>query len=375
MKFLVVAITFMLSFTLKAADIVYSDASFKDAPLEHAHQMNEFFKDQGYVVLADAQHGIPSLGINQVYFKDEGVFVMVKYGIQGEFALNEVVQTPDGAYLVHDQVGDNKFFLYFYGVNEHAVNFTLSTMKEKLTSYKMPSLKSLLIPEAHASADCGSPAVVEQMSDFANLSGKMVWDFAKNCVTGLGQGAWSSTGGKVAGTMSNIWNAVRHPINTIDSIGRSVYNFTVGLGRFIKGMVTDPRGTMSRIGQSAGNSWNGLVDLASTMTTAMKIQFICSFIGSLGVDAAIALFTGGGGAARLAARLASIANKFNLIAKTLKIISKLNASARAAHGFTSQKMKNLMNKLMRGTIPNADLLHLDAIQDKSFSIKALACYI
>lgn len=375
MKFLVLAITFMLSTTLFANEIIYTDASFKDAPLEHAHKLNEFFKDEGFVVLADPQHGVPSLGINQVYFKDEGVFVMVKYGIQGDFPLNEVVQTPDGAFLVHDQIGDNKFFLYFRGINEHSVRLTLSTMKDKLVTYKMPSLKSLIIPEAHASADCGSPAVVEQMTDFNNLSGKMVWDFAKNCVTGLGQGAWSSTGGKVTSTLSNVWNAVRHPIQTVDSIGRSVYNFTVGLARFIKGMVTDPRGTMSRIGQSAGNAWNGLVDLATTMTTAMKIQFICSFIGSLGVDAAIALFTGGGGAARLAAKLAGIANKFNLIANTLKVISKMNATARAAHGFTSQKMKNLMNKLMRGVIPDVDLSHLNKIQDKSFSIKALACYI
>lgn len=360
--------------TLFASDIVYTDATFKDAPLEHAHQMNEFFKDDGWVVLADAQHGVPTLGINQVYFKDEGVFVMVKYGIVGEFALNEIVQTPEGAFLVHDQIGDNKFFLYFQGVNEHAVRLTLAMMKEKLTTYKMPSFKSLLIPEAHAN-DCGAPTMVEQMTDFTHLSGKMVWDFAKNCVSGLGQGAYNSTAGAVTDTLSNIWGAVRHPIATIDSVGRNIYNFTVGLAGFVKGMVTDPRGTMTKIGRGAGAAWNNLIDLAATMPTSMKIQFICSFIGSLGVDAAIALFTGGGGAARVGAKLALMAHKFTLLAKTMEMITKLSASARAAHGLTSQKIKTLMTRLMRGNIPDADLRHLEGIEDKAFSIKALACYI
>lgn len=375
MNFLVLIISIFFSITLFAGEIVYTDATFKSAPLEHAHQMNEFFKDEGYVVLADAQHGVPTLGINQVYFKDEGEFVMVKYGIVGEFALGEIVQTPEGAYLVHEQVGDNKFFLYFQGINEHAVRLTLAMMKEKLTTYKMPSLKSILfVPEAQAN-DCGAPAMVEQMTDFNHLSGKMVWDFAKNCVSGLGQGAWASTGGAISEGLSNVWQAVRHPIDTIDSVGRSVYNFTVGLSRFVKGMVTDPRGTMTKIGRGAGAAWNNLIDLAATMPTSMKIQFICSFIGSLGVDAAIALFTGGSGAARLAVKLTMMAHKFTLLAKTMEIITKLSASARAAHGLTSQKIKTLMSRLMRGNIPDADLLHLEAIEDKAFSIKALACYI
>jgi hypothetical protein len=375
MTFLWLILSTLLSFSVMAEDIVYTDATFKPTPIEYAHKMNQFFKEEGFVVLANDQHGIPSLGVNQVYFKDEGVFVMVKYGIEGEFALNQIVQTPENAFLVHDQVGNNKYFLYFQGMNEHAVKFMLTTMKEKVASYKAPSFSSYLIPEAHASMDCGAPQVVEQMTDFQHLSGKMVWDFAKNCVTGLGQGAWSSTGGAVADTLSNVWSAVRHPIDTADRIGKSVYNFTVGIAKFVKGIVTDPRGTMMSIGRGVGEVWNSLVDTVTNMSTSMKIQFICSFIGSMGVDAAIAMFTSGGGAARFAIKLAAMAKKFSMIAKTMALLSKLSGSAKAALGLSTAKIKNLMNRLMNNSLPDADLIHLEKMGDKDLSLRTLACYI
>lgn len=366
-----------LSLTVSAQEIVYTDASFKMSPLEHSHKLNEFFKEEGFVALADSQHGIPSLGINQVYFKEEGEFVMVKYGLEGDFPLQQIIKTPDGAYMIHDKVGSNKFFMYFRGINEYAVKLTLSKIKNKIVTYSLPSFSSFFIPEAHAQQDCGSPQLIAQMTDFANLSGTMVWNFARNCVSGLGQGAWASTGGAVSSTISSVWNAVTNPVETADRIGRSVYNFTVGLARFIRGVVTDPRGTIQRLGASAGNAWNGMVDTVSSMTTAMKIQFICSFIGSLGVDAAIALFTGGAGAARLGARLAQIAGRFALISRTMSLLAGLSGSARAALGMTSAKMRNLMNRLMSGQVRNGDLRALEDLgrADRDLSIRTLACYI
>lgn len=217
--------------------------------------------------------------------------------------------------------------------------------------------------------------MVEQMTDFNHLSGKMVWDFAKNCVSGLGQGAWASTGGAVMDTATSIWNVVRHPIDTIDKVGRSVYNFTVGIAKFVKGVVTDPRATMMKIGHGAGEVWNSLVNTVTNMSTAMKIQFICSFIGSMGVDAAIAMFTGGGGAARFAVKLAAIARKFSMLSKTMDLLSKINGATKAALGLSTAKIKNLMTRLMNNSLPDADLLHLESMRDKDLSLRTLACYI
>lgn len=376
MSILPAIIALLISFSLKAEDIVYTDASFQSAPLEHAHKLNQFFTDEGYNVVADAIHGIPSLGINQVYFKDEDQFVMVKYGIKGEFPYNQIIPTPEG-FLVHEKTGDQSYFLYFSGMNEHAVKLVLSQMKDKVSSYKMPSLRSLIIPEAHASNDCGSPQLVRQMSDFANLSATMVWSFAKNCVSGLGAGAWGQTGGTVTSSMSSLWNAVKHPIDTVDRVARSVRSFTVGLANFTKGLITNPSGTMQKIGAHVGGAWEEMTDVVSTMSTDLKVQFVCSMIGALGVDAAIVLFTSGAASGKIAITLASMARKFTLISKTMSVLSKMSVATRAKLGMTPEKLKRLMNKLMSNRIPNGDLNHLDALTRISakLSMRTLSCYI
>ncbi|WP_408095640.1 hypothetical protein ACJVC5_11400 [Peredibacter sp. HCB2-198] len=376
MTLVLAILSLVFSFTTWAQDISYTDASFKGAPLEHAHKLNEFFKDEGFIPLADSQFGIPSLGINQVYFADAGKFVMVKYGIEGEFPLKQIITTPEG-YLVHDKIGDNKFFLYFRGINQEAVKLTLIRMQNKISQYTFPSIKSVFIPEARAQADCGSPALVQQMTDFANLSGTMVWNFAKNCVSGLGEGAWAASGGAIASGLSSLWEAVKHPIETVDKIGNAVERFTVGLANFTKGLVTDPRGTLTKMGAKVGGAWDEMVDVVTNMSTDMKIQFICSFIGSLGVDAAIAFFTAGVASGKIAISLGLMAKRFSAVAKTMGLISKLSIAARAQLGMTADKMKNFMDKLMHNKIPEGDLKHLDNLTtaDKDFSVKVVACYM
>lgn len=376
MTLVLAILSLLFSFTLWAQEVTYSDATFKGAPLEHAHKLNEFFKDEGYVPLADSQFGIPSLGINQVYFADAGKFVMVKYGIEGEFPLKQIIETPEG-YLVHDKVGNNNFFLYFRGINQEAVKLTLLRMQDKISKYSFPSVKSIFIPEARAEADCGTPVLVQQMTDFANLSGTMVWNFAKNCVSGLGEGAWAASGGAIASGISSLWEAVKHPIDTIDKVGNAVETFTVGVANFTKGLINDPRGTLTKMGAKVGGAWDEMVDVVTNMSTDMKVQFICSFIGSLGVDAAIAFFTAGAASGKIAVSLALLAKRFSSVAKTMGLLSKLSVAARAKLGMSADKMKEFMNKLMHNKIPEGDLKHFDDLTtaDKDLSVKVVACYM
>lgn len=370
----------LLSFSLTAfcPDITYSDAEFKPSPVEHAHRMDSFFRDEGFIPLADPVFGIPSLGINQVYIKDEGQFVMVKYGISGEFSLNEWVDMQEEGQLIHQKTGDNKYFLQFRGINIHAAKLLVHKMDLKLTSYKLPSLRSVLIQEAHAD-DCPTvgAATVAQMADFNNLTASMVWNFARSCATGLGQGAWNSTGGAVASGISSLWTAVTQPVETIRNVSNSVYNFTVGLGRFVRGMVTNPRATMAQAGARVGGAWNDMVDVVSGMSTDLKIQFICNLLGSLGVDAAIVFFTAGAGSVRLAATLAAMARRFTMIGRVWGVISRMSVAGRAALGFSADKLKRLMERLMAGDIPEDDLrLFEDTISaDQNLGLRAFACAI
>lgn len=371
---------FLISFTVTvfAGEITYTDAEFKASPVDHARRMDAFFQDEGYVPLADPSHGIPSLGINQVYIKDEGQFIMVKYGITGEFALNEWIDMQEEGHLVHQKTGDNKYFLQFRGINLHAAKLLVHRMESKLTSYVLPSLRSVLIQEAHAD-DCPTvgAATVAQMADFNNLTASMVWNFARSCATGLGQGAWNSTGGAVASGISSLWTAVTRPVETIRNVSNSVYNFTVGLGRFVRGIVTNPRATMAQAGARVGGAWNQMVDVVSGMSTDLKIQFICNLLGSLGVDAAIVFFTAGAGSVRLAATLGAMARRFAMIGRVWGVISRMSVAGRAALGFSADKLKRLMERLMAGDIPEDDLrLFEDTIQaDRNLGLRAFACTI
>ncbi len=367
----------ILSLNAYSIDIKYTDATFKASPIEHAMKLDMFFKDEGYIPLAEGAHGIPSLGINQVYTRDDGQFVMVKYGIVGEFPINKWIDTGKGR-LIHQKTGGNKFFLYFHNVNEISAKLIVDRMRDKISSYRIPSFKSILIQEAHAQ-DCAviGAATVAQMQDFSNLSATMIWNFAKSCATGLGQGAWNSTGGAVVGAVSSIWSAVTHPIDTINSVASSVYNFTIGLGRFVRGIITDPRGTMMRAGRAVGGAWTQMVDAVSSMSTDLKIQFVCNLLASLGVDAAIAFFTAGAAAPRLALSMANMARRFGMIGRILIQISRMGARARALVGFNGDKVKRLMQRVMAGTIDEGDLRHLDDIAqaDQNLALGALSCML
>lgn len=367
--------TFFFLITVQAQDVVYTDASFKASPLEHAQKLNQFFSEEGFLTLAQDEYGIPSLGINQVYSKTDDQFVMVKYGMKGEFPLQKLIQTPEG-FLFHDKVGENNFFLYFRGMNENAIQLLLSRMKNKISFYRLP-FKSLIISEAHADEDCGSPEFIPQMMDFSNVSANAAWNFARNCASGLGAGAWGQTGGAIEAKAKNFWEAVSNPIETADRVGQKVLAFQTGLSNFVKGLITNPRGTMNRIGAQVGGAWNSMVQVVTTMPVDLKIQFACSFIGAIGIDAAIALFTAGVATGKIAITLASLAKRFALVGKVFGVLSKISNVARASVGITEEKMKTLMNRLMKGDLPDADLRHLDDLStvDKDLSMRTLACYI
>lgn len=372
---LITALSLFLSFTVTAQTFTYTEATFTASPIEHASKMDQFFTDEGFTALADPLHGIPSLGVNQVYFNEEGQFAMVKYGVKGTFPFDQLIETPEGMVL-HDRTSETNYLIYFRNMNEHRAKFLHAKMKNKLTSYSMPSLKNLFIPEARAEADCGTPQIVSQMTDFANLSGAMVWNFARRCVSGLGAGAYGQ-GASIVNGLGSLWNAVSNPIDTLDRVGRAAYNFTVGLGNFVKGLVTNPRGTMQRIGAGVGNAWNNMVNLVTAMSTDMKIQFICSFLGALGVDAAISLFTAGAASSRLAVKLTQMARRFSVVSRTMGLLSRLSTRTRARLGMTSSKIKDLMNEMMTGRKSLTDLRQLDQLTtvDRDFSLRTLACYL
>lgn len=331
--------------------------------------MDLFFESEGYVPVASPTHGIPSIGLNQIYMRDEGEFIMVKYGVQGDFPLRELITTPKG-FLLHDSVGDKKFFLYFRGLNQHAAKLILNRMQEKLSSFKLPSI----IPKAYAEDDCGVPSsTLSQISDFTAMSAAATWKFGKSCFSGMGAGVWDST----VGRSERIWENLKHPIDTIEKVGDSVSSFTLGLAKFMKGMVTDTSGTLSKVGASLGGAWSNMVDVVAPMPWEMKTQFACTLLGAIGVDAALMLLTAGVASPKLALTLTNMAQRFVMTQKIFEALSRMEAGARTAAGFTNEKMKRLMQKLMDGSVDEKDLKHFNDVAhaDKDLGLVGLACYI
>ena len=130
MKFLYL-ITMFFSFSCLAIDLSYRSYDMSATPMKLAEVHKQEFQDNGFHALADASHGIPSMGINQVYFKTETQFVLVKYGIEGSVPLDQIIPTPTG-FMVHKKDQNQIYMMYFRGFQLAYVHQMLNRLNQKV---------------------------------------------------------------------------------------------------------------------------------------------------------------------------------------------------------------------------------------------------
>lgn len=373
---LILFFLFMFSYTVQAESLSYKTIEMSATPIGVAEQFGLIFNQLGYHSLAEDQHGIPSLGINQVYFKDADLFVMVKYGVEGKFPLDEIIHTPNG-FMVHKKEKNQVFMMYFQGLEIEGVKFLLNKLTQKVSNYKV--LQNFLIPSAQAS-DCtgatGAP-ILNQSGQLSGISAAAAWNSLKSCMTGVGEGVADSTVGVVTGIADELWAFAKSPIDYTTAVAKKVQTFLTKTATFIKQLVTNPNEAFANVGKGIENTWTSVKQTVTSMSTQMKINFVCNFIGAIGVDAAIAFFTGGAGSGKIALTMAKLAKKFEMVAKVMKLLSKLNSTLLSKLQLSGHKLEKFMKGLFNGKIPDGDLIHLNemAHMDGDFSLRTLSCYL
>lgn len=360
---------------LAFAGLSYKDYELKPAPQSYAQELEHKFQESGFYSLVQLTHGIPSLGLNQVFFKSEDQFVMVKYGVEGTFPLDEIITTPKG-FIVHQSGADQKFMLYFRGFTLDGVKVMLNRLKRKVSRSSV--FDNLLIPSAQADA-CGAfgAPVVPQAGEMKSISAGAAWESLKSCMSGLGEGVYGSTVGVVKGVASEIMDFLSGPIDYVEKVADKVELFLVKTAKFIKGLITNPAATLKSIGKGLGKTWDTVSDTVTNMSTEMKINFVCSFIGVLGVDAAITFLTGGGGASKVLLTIEKLAAKFTKMAKVLRLLSKVSSQTLNRLKLSGDKMEKFMKGLFHNKFPDEDLAHLDDLthMGDELSLRTLSCYV
>jgi hypothetical protein len=97
---------------------------------------------------------------------------------------------------------------------------------------------------------------------------------------------------------------------------------------------------------------NKILNSLSKLPTQMKVELMCSFIGSIGTDVLIAAVTGGAGAAKVILELKSYLSRLMRLEKFVAAIAKVGKLAESLH-------PQFLKKLAKGQITEKKLLMIE----------------
>lgn len=165
------------------------------------------------------------------------------------------------------------------------------------------------IPSAHAN-ECmtsGMPSV-PGLSDLTTFFTSGPGAGFARCLMNFAQGAWSATGGAVAGFLEGVGNLVSDP--------RAWWNRRVQQMNRMWQFVT-------HFNREMRNLYNQVTNLPAETIT----QMMCAFLGGVGAGVAVAILTGGAGLGPLLARVTQYVQKISGLARVFQLFSTLGKIA------------------------------------------------
>jgi hypothetical protein len=199
-----------------------------------------------------------------------------------------------------------------------------------------------LVSKAQAET-CSLPGQVlpeplgEEMVDVTLMNS---WEVLSQCLTGLGSGAWDSTGGAAIGLSTEFKKFLNNPSEYFEKTSNHVAQFLSQTKNFLSGLITDTQKTMEKLGNNLGEEWSQMSGAVAKMGLSMKIHFVCELIGSFGTDGFIAFFSGG-------AALNVIAPKLLLLSKKFSKIQNLFSKLSRFPNVPEDKIGKLMKKIFK----------------------------
>jgi hypothetical protein len=230
--------------------------------------------------------------------------------------------------------------------SEHFKRILHELKKVPVTSYNPIQL---IMPTAHA--ECMAPQTlnaelesVQQFSESASTTDQIL-----ACLSGVMQGVWDATGGLVSDVASFAYDLVTSPIDT----AKKTY---------------DQFQNMLNMISNIDETWHSFQKMFSQLPAEAKTHMICSFIGSLGTDALIAILTLGAGAPKLLVSFTNYLKRFSKLEKMLSLMK--------YEKFATVFPKTFLSKMAKGQVADKvlDRIELFAKHDmKDLAKSAVAC--
>lgn len=164
------------------------------------------------------------------------------------------------------------------------------------------------LPKAY-SEECAvrGTASAAGLEGLQNFYGSSFAKGALKCMSNFFQGVWDATGGQVAGAVEGIKNLIADPAAFWDKRVEEMKN----IGKFIAHFDTKMKEMYGSI---------------ANLPAETKTQMLCSFVGGLGGNAALAILAGGAGLGKLlfqmegyVSRIMSLEKVFSLLEKSGKL--------------------------------------------------------
>ena len=278
-------------------------------------------------------------GADRIYYSTmtkEAAFF--KFNVGGNPPLNQWIKNKNNSLLHFKDKEGVISAVYLLNFEEKLKERFQSTLKETLNSNKIvKSFFNELMPIKLSYASSCSMTSSMDISGIQTLKNGVapysLVDGAMDCLMGVLEGIWQSTGGLVQDIGEGLWSLATDPMGFWNSMEEKWKNLKSFLSNFQTEM-------------------NKILNSLSKLPTQMKVELICSFIGSIGTDALIAAVTGGAGAAKVMLELKSYLSRVMRLEKFVAAIAKVGKLAESLH-------PQFLKKLAKGEITEKRLLMIE----------------
>lgn len=321
-------------------------------------------------------------GVNQIFVNhDYSQMVFYKYDVETNLPLETWVNLTDGR-VIHFLANGKKHALFVKNFTDEKAMQVFSKIKELDLNSKTSSFNFINTVNAN---DCVTSAPTPFIH-LEKITSTVVFDSLSACLRGTADGAYSSTIG--VGEMA--WNGAKAVGNEVKDLFTNpnlkidqYYSGVVkGVGtlkniiNYIAEMAVNPDKANQNFTNLYGEAGKKITEIFSgvkNLPAPVMLEFSCSLITGIGIDALIAYLTVGGGSAKLALTLTRIASESILLNKVATILK--NGML-----LSKEKLQLLVRKISQDKIPKEDVEFLKDFMGKTrdtdkTAMEALACYI
>lgn len=369
----------------------YESIQFESCPDQECRYLLETFKKYGYEAI-NGEAGLPDIGINYLLFDENNkAYLTLKAGVKGDFELERTYDLDKGS-IVHFKMSEKIFALYINGVSRKYRDDLFQKVLKSAKSFRVSSILEKLNPITSAySSACDenlTPLGADTISAFEGISVAMITDGLINCLKSMASGAGDSVT-SIPKALQNGWNAVSTEAKTFwdnpngrlndyyQAVDGAVSKFTSGLQMIAECLINPSKGLavlkeqLGEVGEYLGQ----IVMAARAMPLEAGLDFICSFMGGLGVDAVIAAITGVG-VAKFALTFKRAASVAMTLSRLMKNIGKYGADKLGLDKVTQVKLfKAVRSEKLdeRKVEVLAEAVELESDLARKFALRGLQC--